>query len=111
MYYAPWCGHCKNLKPIWDQLGEAFIGTEDLIIAKLDATANEVVGPKITGFPTIFFYPKDNKEGISYDGGREFTDFQKWLEEERLDETPVAEEEVPVAEKEAEAEEQHQEDL
>ena len=70
-YYAPWCGHCKSLAPIWTELGEYVAGLDDVVIAEMDSTLNEVQGVAIRGFPTLIYYPKDNKEGVNYEGGRE----------------------------------------
>lgn len=80
-YYAPWCGHCKSLAPIWDSLGDDVKDIEDLVIAKFDATANEVAGLEVRGYPTLKYYPKDNKAGVDYAGDRELDDFKKWLSE------------------------------
>jgi len=80
-YYAPWCGHCKSLAPIWDELAKDVADIDDLVIAKFDATANEVNGVDIRGYPTLKFYPKDNKAGMDYSGDRQLADFQNWLAE------------------------------
>lgn len=80
-YYAPWCGHCKKLAPVWEELGEHFKDNKDLVIAKFDATANEADGVEIRGYPTLKFYPKDNKDGVDYDGERDLDSFKKWLTE------------------------------
>merc|ERR1712045_178781 len=75
-YYAPWCGHCKKLAPVWDELGEHFKDNENIVIAKFDATANEADGVEIRGYPTLIFYPKDNKAGVDYSGERELQNFK-----------------------------------
>lgn len=80
-FYAPWCGHCKKLAPVWEELGEAYKDRDDLIIAKFDATANEAEGVEIRGYPTLKWYPKGNKEGEDYGGERDLESFKKFIDE------------------------------
>lgn len=73
-FYAPWCGHCKNLAPIWEKVGTHLQGIPSVVIAKIDATSNDV--PRkygIRGFPTLLFFPANGEgKAIQYQGDRSF---------------------------------------
>lgn len=79
-FYAPWCGHCKKLAPIYDELGDK-LADEDVEIVKFDATANDVPPTfEVRGFPTLFWVPKDKKDSpVKYESGRELDDFIKYI--------------------------------
>jgi protein disulfide-isomerase A1 len=71
-FYAPWCGHCKKLAPIYEKLGETFAKIDSVVIAKIDATANDV-DPKlgIRGFPTLKLFTATGKDApINFEGDR-----------------------------------------
>merc|ERR1711963_687875 len=80
-FYAPWCGHCKQLAPIWDKLGEKYKDSETVVIAKMDSTANELEEVKVQGFPTIKLFKKGTNEIVDYNGDRTEEGFSKFLDE------------------------------
>jgi len=74
-FFAPWCGHCKNLAPVYEQLADAFSHARDkVVVAKVDADgAGRPLGQKygVTGYPTLkWFDAEGNAE--AYEGGRDF---------------------------------------
>jgi protein disulfide-isomerase A1 len=80
--YAPWCGHCKTLAPIWDQLGEKLAGKSSVVIAKVDATANDIP-VEIQGFPTLLYYKAGAKDTpVAYDGGRDLDALFAFVQEQ-----------------------------
>merc|ERR1719397_1572881 len=80
-FYAPWCGHCKQLVPIWDKLGEKYADHPSIVIAKMDSTANELEEVKVQGFPTIKLFKKETNEIVDYNGDRTEEGFSKFLED------------------------------
>lgn len=78
--YAPWCGHCKKLTPIYEELAQKLAGETDIVIAKMDATENEHPAMPVTGFPTLKLFKPNSKVGVNYDGDRSLKDLVKFLE-------------------------------
>jgi protein disulfide-isomerase A1 len=79
-FYAPWCGHCKQLVPIYEQLGEKFKDSATVLIAKIDSTANELEHTKINSFPTIKLFKRDTNEVVDYNGERNLEGLTKFVE-------------------------------
>lgn len=82
-FYAPWCGHCKSLAPIYEELAEEYASSEDVIIAKMDATANDHTADiDIKGFPSLYFFPKNNGAPIEFTGAdRSLESLSQFVEE------------------------------
>ncbi|KAF8100449.1 hypothetical protein N665_0224s0032 [Sinapis alba] len=79
--YAPWCGHCQALEPMYNKLAKHLRSIDSLVIAKMDGTTNEHPKAKAEGFPTILFFPAGNKtsEPITVDTDRTVVAFYKFM--------------------------------
>ncbi|KAK5642342.1 hypothetical protein RI129_008509 [Pyrocoelia pectoralis] len=90
-FYAPWCTHCKQLAPIYEKIGEHFKDNDDIVIAKMDSTANELEHTRVTSFPTIKLYAKGENKVIEYSGPRTFEGITKFVESGGLEGANVEE--------------------
>lgn len=84
-FYAPWCGHCKSLAPTWEKLAKVYDNEKDVVIANVNADLAENKGLAakygVTGFPTLKFFPKGDKSGQDYNGGRNLGDLVTFVNE------------------------------
>ena len=55
-FYAPWCGHCKKLEPVWKHVAQSLADTH-VRVARVDCTRFSKVATEfnIHGYPTIMF--------------------------------------------------------
>jgi len=81
-FFAPWCGHCKKIKPDWDRLTADFEGAPSALIGEVDCTSSgktlcEKFG--ITGFPRLMWGKGDNLE--QYSGARNYNELKEFADD------------------------------
>lgn len=88
-FYAPWCGHCQKLDPIWRQVGNEWKNHPQGVIGEIDCTT----GPEIErwcsremgilGFPTLLY--GDPSHGgaflVEYNGDKDYESLSSFANE------------------------------
>ncbi|GFS11878.1 thioredoxin/protein disulfide isomerase [Elysia marginata] len=86
MFFAPWCGHCKNLAPTWNELAKIYNKDDDgpVTIAKVDCTEETALcaDHEITGFPTLKLFEKGGKTFKRYSGKRDLEALKNFVQEQ-----------------------------
>jgi len=86
-FYAPWCGHCKNLEPQWNQAATNLKG--EVKVAKVDATTSSGLASRygVNSFPQIKLFPSGPKSDSlieSFDGSRDAASIVNWALEKKV---------------------------
>ena len=72
-YMADWCGHCKNMKPVWEEFAKKVDASkvELKVVKDGEAGAKEAIAAAgVDGFPTIHFQKAGETKPIVYNGAR-----------------------------------------
>ncbi|KAG5468261.1 hypothetical protein LSCM1_02239 [Leishmania martiniquensis] len=82
LFYAPWCGHCKQFHPQFERFAESVKGT--IRVGAIDADQHANIGQQfgVRGFPTIKYWKVGDKSVFSaqdYQGQRTAAALQSFM--------------------------------
>jgi protein disulfide-isomerase-like protein len=59
MFYAPWCGHCKSMMPIFNEFAEKYGDGETLNVGRIScdegSNSDLCTSYNVNGFPTVHY--------------------------------------------------------
>ncbi|HEV8391567.1 MAG TPA: thioredoxin [Dongiaceae bacterium] len=78
-YWAEWCGPCKMIAPVLDQIASDYEGR--LKVAKLNIDENQVTPPKynVRGIPTLMLF-KDGQVAATKIGNMPKRQLADWVD-------------------------------
>ncbi len=80
-FWAPWCGYCKRIMPVIDDVAESY--ADRLVVGKLDVDDNEELEDRfeVMTIPTLLLF-KDGKAGEPLVNPGSRAEIDSWLNEQ-----------------------------
>lgn len=92
MFYAPWCGHCKAMKPAYGEAAKKLkLDGVSGVLASVDATQETALAQRfeVRGYPTIKYF-KNGKFAFDYKSGRTTDSFVSFIKDPKEPPPPPA---------------------
>ncbi|GBE79006.1 hypothetical protein SCP_0202030 [Sparassis crispa] len=79
-FFAPWCGHCKKLAPVWRELAVEM--QHKLAIAEVNCDDHNALchAEGVTGFPMLVYYGGKDGGKTEYTSGRKLEQLKAFAE-------------------------------
>ncbi|KAK2196214.1 bifunctional Thioredoxin domain/Thioredoxin [Babesia duncani] len=83
MIHAPYCEHCRNFMPVFEDFAKTIDAQAPLIVAKLDGDANESPLDYVSweAFPTVLLFKAGDKQPIPFKGTRTIEELTSFVQE------------------------------
>lgn len=78
-FYAPWCGPCKELAPVLEELADKYADKIKVVKINVDEEESIAVRFGVANIPMVIFF-KDGKTIASFVGFRSLAETEKIVE-------------------------------
>lgn len=83
LFYLPYSHESRAVFPLWEELAEALKEREDVVVARIDASANDINLSMQGAYPSLCLFPALHAERVVvYPGKRKVEDLIKFLDKE-----------------------------
>ena len=80
LFFAPWCPHCTDVKPVWNKLQREYPNKVTSVNGDKHPELIRLFG--VEGFPTIMYSPqglKSRQGAVEYKGSKDYKSLKTYL--------------------------------